>query len=167
MKLTVLGAYLHRLTPERLSAWIVEDVQSFADTIRDLKSRGLATSWTEEEIVERAAELPAELFEELNSVALFEVLVEQHGGKFDPYEIFEKHTTQVAWEPAYLSADGETVVADSASELGGVNVFRVAFFVHEWPEDGELTGPTGPLAHPPFVSVPERLWKLAPYAQVD
>jgi hypothetical protein len=150
-----------------MATWISDDVQSFVDCIRDLKSRGLATSWSEEEIVERAAELPRELSEALSSAALFEVLVENHIGQFDPYQIHERHTTQVAWEPAYLSDDGEKAIAENVSELGESKAFRVAFYVHEWPEGGELVGPAGTLAHPPLTWVPERLWKLAPYELLD
>lgn len=167
MQLTVLGAYLPRLTPERLAAWIAEDVHSFATGIRELKAQGLAQSWSEEEIDSRAAELPGELEEALGAAALFEMMVENHAGDFDPLAISEKHTTSVAWEPVYLSTDGNRSIAEHPRELAGVKSFRVAFFVHEWPEGGELIGPTGPLAHPPFTATPERLWKLAPYALLD
>ena len=167
MKLTVIGAYLPRLTPQRLAAWIVEDVQSFATGIREMKSQGLAQSWSEEEIKSRAAELPEELEEALSAAALFEVLVENHVGDFDPFAIFERRTTSIAWEPVYLSLDGNRSIAERPSELASVKSFRVAFYVHDWSEGGELVGPTGPLVHPPFAATPERLWKLAPYALLD
>jgi hypothetical protein len=167
MQLTVLGAYLPRLSPERLAAWIVADVQSFATEIRAMKSRGLAQSWSEEEIESRAAELPEELEAALSAAALFEVLVDDHVGDFDPFAIFEKHTTSVAWEPAYLSLDGTHSIAEHIGELADVKSFRIAFYVHEWPEGGELVGPMGPLVHPPFAETPERLWKLARYALLD
>lgn len=167
MQLTVIGAYLPRLSPERLAAWIAEDVQSFATGIRAMKSQGLAQSWSEDEIDSRSAELPNELEEALSAAALFEVLVEGHVGDFDPFAIFEKHTTSVAWEPVYLSLDGIHSIAQSTGELADVKSFRVAFYVHEWPEGGELVGPKGPLICPPFAETPERLWKLAPYAFLD
>ena len=167
MKLTVVGAYLPRLTPGRLSDWIQADVAAYVEGMRDLKSRGLAQSTSEEEIKEIAAELPGELAEALNAAALFEVVVEDHSGNFDPYTLREKQTTSVAWEPTYLSLDGERKIAESASELTEGTSFRVAFYVHDWPEDGVLIGPTGPLDLPPFKSVPERLWTLAPYEPLD
>lgn len=167
MKLTVIGAYLPRLTPERLAAWIEEDVQSFVTRIREMQSQGLAQSWSEEEIESRAAELPEEVKEALSAAALFEVLVEDHVGDFDPFAIFEKYTTSVAWEPAYLSLDGTYSIAERIGDLQAVMSFRVVFYVHEWPEVGELVGPMGVLIHPPFVETPERLWKLAPYALLD
>jgi len=167
MQLTVLGAYMPRLTPARLAAWVAEDVQSFTKGIRELRTKGLAQSSTEEKIAARAAELTEELEEALTAAALFEVLVEYHAGDFDACAIFEKHTTSVAWKPAYLSTDGNRSIAEHPSELAGVESFRVAFFVHEWPEGGELVGPTGPLTHPPFAATPERLWKLAPYTLLD
>jgi len=84
MQLTVIGAHLPRLSPERLAAWIVEDVQSFATGIRAMKSQGLAQSWSEDEIASRSAELPNELEEALSAAALFEVLVEGHVGDLYP-----------------------------------------------------------------------------------
>jgi hypothetical protein len=167
MQLTVIGAYLPRLSPERLTAWIEEEVQSFATDIRAMKSRGLAQSWSEEEIDSRAAELPEELEEALSAAALFEVLVEEHVGDFDPFAISEKHTSSVAWEPVYLSLDGTHSIAEHVGDLMDVKSFRVAFYVHEWPEGGELVGPMGLLIHPPFVETPERLWRLAPYVLLD
>ncbi|PZO16937.1 MAG: hypothetical protein DCE87_04945 [Betaproteobacteria bacterium] len=167
MKLTVIGAYLPRLTPERLAVWIQDDVADFVEGIRDLQSQGLAQYWSDDQLQERAAELPSEMREAMNSAALFEVLVEDHKGEFDPYGISEKETTSVAWEPAYLSEDGGESIAEDVSELGEVNRFRVAFYVHDWPKKGELIGPTGPLVHPTFGPVPERLWKLAPYVLLD
>lgn len=167
MKLTVIGAYLPRLSPERLASWIQDDVADFVKGIRELQSLGLAQSWSDDELQERAAELPVELADAMNSVALFEVLVDDHTGEFDPYEISEKETTSVAWEPAYLSEDGNASIADDVSELANVTKFRVAFYVHGWPERGELIGPTGPLGSHKFQPVPERLWKLAPYELLD
>lgn len=167
MKLTVIGAYLPRLTPERLALWIEKDVHAFATSIREMKLQGLAQSWSEEEIESRAAELPEELEEALSAAALFEVLVEDHLGDFDPFAIFEKHTGSVAWEPAYLSLDGTHSIGESNGDLPDVKNFRVVFYVHEWPEAGELVGPTGAIIHPPFAETPERLWKLAPYVLLD
>src|SRR5687767_6703131 len=120
MQLTVIGAYLPRLAPDRLAAWIAEDVQSFAAGIREMKSQGLAQSWSDEEIESRAAELPEDLEEALSGAALFEVLVENHTGEFDPFAIYEKHTTSVAWEPVYLSTDGNRSIAERPSELVSV-----------------------------------------------
>ncbi|BET26674.1 hypothetical protein EV673_0209 [Limnobacter thiooxidans] len=167
MKLTVIGAYLPRPTPERLAAWIRDDVADFVEGIRDLRSRGFAQYWSDDRLHDRAAELPGELEKAISSAALFEVLVEDHTGEFDPYEISEKETTSVAWEPAYLSVDGVESIAQNVSKPREVNRFRVAFYVHDWPEEGELTGPNGPLAHPTFQPVPERLWTLAPYDLLD
>ncbi|WP_147383849.1 hypothetical protein [Noviherbaspirillum sedimenti] len=140
-------------------------MKAFVDGIRELQQRGLAKSWSEEELMARAAELPEELQSSLNSVALFEVLVQDHGGEFDPYSISEKETTAVAWEPTYLSVDGEEHIGEES--MPAASSFRVAFYVHEWPEGGTLIGPAGVLSLPEFKPVPERLWKLAPYALLD
>ena len=37
MQLTVLGAYLPRMSPKRLTAWIADDVKEFVDGIRELQ----------------------------------------------------------------------------------------------------------------------------------
>lgn len=111
--------------------------------------------------------LPRELGEALGSAVLIELLVESHGGAFDPDDFYEAQTTSVAWEPAYLSVNGDQKVAEVLSELNPEEPFRVAFFVHDWPENGTLVGPTGKLALPSFESVPERLWRLAPYVLLD
>lgn len=167
MRLTVLGAYLPRLSPERLASWVANYVGDFVDGIHELQQRGLAKSWSEEELMERAAALPEELEASLNVAALFEVLVEDHDGGFDPFSISEKETSSVAWEPAYLTVDGQGHIAEDASDLPAASAFRVAFYVHDWPQTGTLVGPFGQLPLPGFEPIPERLWQLAPYAQLD
>lgn len=148
-------------------SWVKDDVKDFVDGIHELQQRGLAKFWSEEELMERAAELPEELKASLSAAAFFEVLVEDHDGGFDPFSISEKKTTAVAWEPAYLSADGQERIGEDIADLSAAGSFRVAFYVHDWPEGGALVGPSGSFPLPGFEPVPERLWKLAPYSQLD
>ena len=167
MNIKVLGAYRPSLTPERMAEWICSDVAAFGVEIRELRLRGLAQYWTEEKLLQREAELPREMAEALNSAVLLELLVEGHGGTFDPDQFFEEQTSSVAWEPAYLSTTGDEIAAKTLSDLSTEDAFRVAFYVHDWPEHGVLVGPMGKLALPSFAPVPERLWKLAPYVLLD
>jgi hypothetical protein len=167
MRLSILGAYLPRLSPERLAAWVKEDVKEFVDGIRELQQRGLAQSWSDHELRTRAEELPQELESSLNAVALFEMFVQDHHGEFDPFSTSEKETTSVAWEPAFLSVDGQELIGAEGADLRTVETFRVAFYIHDWPEKGVLVGPCGELPIPRFEPVPERLWTLAPYVQLD
>lgn len=71
MQLTVIGAYLPRLDQARLSRWIAEDVESFKATIRALLERGIG-KMSDDEIELRAKDLPHELNDDLQQVALFE-----------------------------------------------------------------------------------------------
>ncbi|UUZ63092.1 hypothetical protein LP417_25715 [Polaromonas sp. P1-6] len=142
MQLTVVGAYLPRLSSGRLAAWIADDVKSFIDGLHELQLRGLATSWSEEDIQTRAEELPMELDRDLASAALFEILVQEHQGGFDPFAFSEQTTTAVAWEPAFLNESGEEAICEDISDLLAHRGFRCAFYVHEWPQNGVLFGPT-------------------------
>jgi len=166
MQLTVVGAYLPRLDQARLSRWIADDVVSFKKTIRELRERGV-TQTTDEEIELRAEELPEELNSDLQQVALFEVEVLGNSKVFVGTSFQERKTTAVSWEPVYLSLSGEEVICDKSDAPPELQEFRVAFYIHDWPQDGLLDGPLGELPLPPFSPLPERLWKLAPYSLVD
>lgn len=111
--------------------------------------------------------LTVEYVSALRGVALFEIRVEQCEGVFDFMQVSEQLTTSVAWEPVLLTEDGEATIETKDPFITEMPAFRAAFFVHDWPENGTLLGPTGPLSLPEFTPVPERLWKLAPYELLD
>ena len=90
-----------------------------------------------------------------------------NGQEFDPCDFCNPETGYVGWQPAFLSIDGERVIVDSYKAPRELSNFRVAFYIHEWTEQGALVGPTGPLILPQFTPVPGRLWKLAPYTCLD
>jgi hypothetical protein len=166
MNILVVGAYLPRLTPERVNQFIDEDVSSFLTTIRELRSQG-KTQWPEGDLVARAEEIREELNEELQSVALIELKIDSADASFDILSFHEKKTTAVAWEPAYLTTDGTELTCEPENGPPPAGSFRVAFYIHDWPNDGRLVGPNGEIDLPSFCEVPERLWRLAPYALLD
>lgn len=166
MQLRVIGAHLPRLDQAGIASFIEDDVASFKATMRDLIARGVSTA-TPHEVEERALELPGELNADLQRCALFEVEVTGNGQDFDPTDFSNPVSGYLGWEPAFLSMDGEQVVTEAYKAPADLSDFRVAFYIHEWDEPGQLVGPTGTLALPSFTPVPARLWKLAPYACVD
>jgi hypothetical protein len=167
MQLRVVGAHLPRLDQSGVSSFIVSSVERFRRTLRDLRAKSDSFSWSDEEIEDRALELPRELDADLQRCALFEIEVIGNNSKFDPSAIHEVSTTNCGWEPAFLSMDGERIITESYTAPAELNDFRVAFYIHEWPENGRLIGPLGEVPLPAFTPVPNRLWTLAPYNCVD
>ncbi len=98
---------------------------------------------------------------DLERAALFEAEVSNNDGSFDATRI------ERAWEPVYLTPDGNAPLEESGVSVASAKAFRVAFYVQEWQEGQTLAGPNGPLVLPKFMRVPERLWHLAPYAIAD
>jgi len=125
------------------------------------------SSWSLEDVDERALEIADELNTDLQSCALFEVEVQENAQRFHASDFSNSATGLCGWEPAYLSLDGESVVSEASWVPPELETFRVAFYVHEWSESGRLLGPTGELELPACTPVPARLWKLAPYACLD
>ena len=167
MELSVTGAYLPRLDQSRLAQFITDEVTAFSKGILNLRARGFAQSMTDATIAIRCLEIPEELDYDLQRAALFEVEVRGNTQKFLSTSFVEERTHHVSWEPVYLSLDGTRIVSEWVDAPPELSDFRVAFYLHEWPPDGKLIGPTGHLPIPPFAPVPERLWTLAPYSTVD
>jgi hypothetical protein len=162
MNTRLLGAYLPRLTPERIARHVEEDRLRFVNVgIPDLQRRGFALDWTKEAIEERATEIAEEKAYCIERAALFEVEILHADRHFEPGS-FEN-----AWEPAFLDPEGQRVVAGSMADLDFSQPFRLVFWVHDWGEEAVLEGPDGPIAIERFEPVPERLWALAPYEIVD
>jgi hypothetical protein len=166
MPITVIGAYLPRLDQEGIAQFIERDVASFKNTMLDLIKRRISNS-TEEDIEERALELPEELDADLQRCALFEVEITDFIGELDPTDFCNPDTGCVGYEPAFLSLDGMTVIADAYNTPSKLTGYRVAFYIHEWDDASRLVVPDGPLELPIFKPVPERLWELAPYSCLD
>ena len=158
----LVGAYLPRLTPDRLVQHVEDDRWRFVHVgVPELQRQGFLLDLTVEAIEERAAEIAEEMAYNLERAALFEFAIHEAKHPFDP-GVFEG-----AWEPAYLDITGQRVIVESAHDLPGAEPFRLAFWIHDWEAESVLKGPEGPIAIDAFQAVPERLWSLAPYAIVD
>jgi hypothetical protein len=114
-----------------------------------------------------ALELPEELNADLQRCALFEAEVTGNTSEFNPADFSNPVTSYAGWQPAFLTLDGKSILFEAYQAPATLEAFRVAIYIHEWDEPGTLVGPTGPLELPPFAKVPDRLWKLAPYACLD
>jgi hypothetical protein len=118
--------------------------------------------WTDSEMQENREELE----DALSQVVLVEVLVSAatkkvNVGKFvQPLEGVASERWKVAYGERYLSEDGTRNLGDEQPDL---QTFRIAFYIHNWHEGGNLRGPSGLLALPPMKPMPARLWRLAPY----
>ena len=133
----------------------------------------------------RAAEIvalsPDELIEireglerDLANAALVEVLVSNPDSSFSidafqqPNPDLAEGQWQVAWCEKFLTTDGTARLAElKSNELPTEKHYRVAFYIHDWKHERGLHGPYGPLQLPSPEPMPSRLWKLAPYEQVD
>ncbi|MDZ7813761.1 MAG: hypothetical protein U5L74_11875 [Ideonella sp.] len=162
MNIRLLGAYLPRLTPERIARHVEEDRLRFINVgVPDLQRQGFVLDWSKEDIAERSFEIAEEMAYCIERAALFEVVVSQADLYFEP-GVFEN-----AWEPAFLDIDGLKVIAESVTDLDVSKPFRLVFWVHDWTAESVLDGPNGPVPIERFEPVPERLWDLAPYDIVD
>jgi hypothetical protein len=162
MNTRLLGAYLPRLTPERIAQHVEADRFRFVNVgVPDLQRQGFALDWSKDEIEERSLEIAEEKTYCLERAALFEFEVSEADQYFEP-GVFEN-----AWEPAFLDIDGLRIVAESMAELDTTRPFRLVFWIHDWTDQSVLDGPNGPVAIEQFQPVPERLWELAPYEVVD
>jgi len=166
MQIRVLGAHLPRLDQAGVARFIRDEVERFKQTLFELIESG-TVKLDRQEIEDRALELAEELDDDLQRCALFELEVTGNDTEFDPSEYGNPEQGLLAWEPAFMSMDGATVVSVAYKAPADLRDFRVAFWVQDWELPGRLVGPDGELELPPFTPVPERLWKLAPYSRVD
>ncbi len=166
MHIRVIGAHLPRLDAQSIESFIANDVAEFKVLMAARIEQG-KSEWNIEELDERALEIAEELRSDLQKCALFEVEVIGNKIRFQASDFSNPVTGLCGWEPAYLSLDGESVVAEGSWVPPEIERFRAAFYIHEWGESGRVLGPTGELSLLPFTAVPARLWRLAPYACLD
>ena len=115
---------------------------------------------SDEEVLVRADEIAEDTERELERAALFELEVRMKDS-FDLSSIIE------AWEPCYLTPDGESTLEGLGLSPSTATAYRVAFWVHDWHEGKKLTGLDQMLSFPTPEAVPGRVGGLAPYALVD
>jgi len=102
---------------------------------------------------------------ELSSVVLIEALIENRDGRFDLGDFAQPESDQTAYDEAFLSLDGKSVL--SRLRAPDVEPLRLTFFVHFFDPESPLMTSYGELALPPVQEMPERLQVLAPYHPVD
>jgi len=166
VNITLLGSYLPKLSADGIQSFIDRDIEEFIKTIRELREKGVTRHWPEDVLQERAVELRAELREDLNHVALFEVEVTGNDNSLDILNFQEPETTCCAWAHAYLTLDGDATLQEPHEAPPSGN-FRLAFYIQDWKDHSTLVGPLGPIEINNFQVVPERLWRLAPYELLD
>lgn len=166
MNIRVIGAYLPRLAQNSINQFILHEVTEYKTFWIERIQSG-KSDWSIEGVEEGALDLSDALNTDLQKCAMFEVEVTDNSQKFYASDFSNLVTGLCGWEPAYLSLDGESVIADGVWISSEIKSFRVVFYIHEWEELGRLSGPTGELSLPPFSAAPARLWRLAPYSCVD
>ena len=137
-----------------------------------------------EELVAKQAELSygeafspeqrAQVRELLESAVLVEVLVSDADADFNVGGFMQENPElppmnwQAAWAEAFLSADGDRLLAERWNPLPpGHTTFRVTFFIHEWRVDRALLSSYGSLPGGAPTPMPERLRELVPYELLD
>ena len=166
MKIHVLGAYLPHLDQQGIANFIASDILQYREFWRNRISQA-KSSWSIDEMEERAKELADELNTDLQTCAIFEVEVTGNTQTFHASDFFNPISGNCGWEPAYLTVDGQLRITDNDYVSPTTEHFRVVFYIHKWGESGFLQSPTGELKLPQFSIVPPRLWQLAPYVCMD
>jgi hypothetical protein len=142
----VLGAYQVELTDEL-----------FREAM-ETKYGGMELSESQRQQAE------ANVREELSSVVLLEVLVENADERFDVGDFSQRGSDQVAYDEAYLALDGTSVV--SRFKAPESDSFRVVFFLHFFDPTESLVSSYGEVPVPAIQEMPERLRSLVSYEPV-
>ena len=111
---------------------------------------------------------------QLASTVLVEVLVSDADSRFkvsdftQPDGQLPPENWQVAWAEAFLSADGQRLMAERwDSAPAGLTSFRVAFYIHFYKAGEPLLSSYGSLTATLALPMPERLAQLVPYELVE
>jgi hypothetical protein len=142
----ILGVYKVDMTDDRLRQTM------------DEKYGGIALSESERRQVEECVR------EELSSVVLIEVLVENRDDHFDVGDFTQPGREQVAYDEAYLSPDGTSVLSRLRMPEDGS--LRLAFFLHFFDPEKPLVTSYGELPTPPIQKMPDILPLLVLYEPV-
>lgn len=111
--------------------------------------------------------------EQLQSVALIEVLITGanerfHVGDFtQPQAGVPRSNWQVAYDEAYLSSDGESLLSRDKPPPGEPASLRLAFFLHFYNAQQPILSSYGEVKCPALQAMPQRLRRLVPYRPVD
>lgn len=181
-KVQVIGVYSPSASGAEYEAFIAKEVASRNPINFSAETKAFLTRFGRAaEIVELSsdelAEIREDLENELSRAVLVEVLVTNPDSSFSigafvhPDPTLPPGQWQVAWCEKFLTPDGTALLGDlptcSVNKLPAAKHYRVAFYIHDWKHEQGLHGPYGPLWLPPIEPMPSRLWRLAPYEQVD
>lgn len=144
MHIRVLGAHLPRLNKQSIENFIDDDTAHFKTFMAERINLG-KSNWTLEEVDARALEIAEDLRANLRTCALFEVEVTDNTQRFHASDLSNPVTLLRGWEPAYLSPDGESAIAEGSWVPAEVHSLRAEFYILEWEESGSPAGPTGDL----------------------
>jgi hypothetical protein len=145
---------------EVIGAYRVEVDDDLIGRAFEIKYGGLDLSESE------SGERRDEVIEELSGLVLIELLVHGRDDRFDVGDFGQSATEQVAYDEAFLSADGTAVVAH-VIDPPAMEPLRVAFFLHSFDPSEPLETSYGTFEVPALQAMPERLLKLRPYEPVD
>ncbi|MBK7201928.1 hypothetical protein [Candidatus Amarolinea dominans] len=103
--------------------------------------------------------------QELSSVVLIDVLVNDPDKQFDVGDFGQRGLDQAPYDEAYLSLDRASVT--SRFEAPATDSFRVAFFLHFYNPLKPLTTSYGEVPVPAVQAMPKRFQEMLPYTAVD
>ena len=175
----VIGLYSPKANKAEYEAFLSKEVASrnpinfSQETKAFLERVGRASeivALTEDEL----SEIREEIDRELSSAVLVEVLVDHADNALRIADFVQPDPSrppgswQVAWCEKFLTHDGNARLDDPGyDKLPPQERYRIAFYIHEWKHDLGLLSSYGSLPLPQVEPMPSRLWKLAPYEQVD
>jgi hypothetical protein len=118
-------------------------------------------------------EADCQIREQLSSVVLIEVFVENRDEAFDIADFVQPRIGvdadhwQAAWAEAYLTIDGTSLAVERWSSAPQTGDLRIAFFVHYWDRSAPLRSSYGEIIGLEPQPMPDRLARLVPYEFAD
>ena len=147
-KIRIIGAYPVPMTDQLIASAMA------------LKFGDAGLGWWARRRAERAVR------KELSAIALVEVEVTGVDGKFDVGQFRQPGSDQAAYDEAYLSQDGDTVLSRAFDRPHGSD-FRLAFYLHYFGWGRPLNTSYGDVEVPGPTPMPDRLARVMTYEPVD
>ena len=141
-----------------LGAYKVELTDDLFQRAMELKYGGIELSKRQRLEAER------DVRNELSSIVLIEAVVENPDDRFDAGDFTQPGSDQVAYDEAFLSPDGTSVI--SRLRAPDTQPLRLTFFLHFFDPKKPLLTSYREVPVPPVQRMPERLKSLVPYEPV-
>lgn len=142
-----------------LGVYKVEPTPSLINKSWELKFGGLELP------EEHRQQTEATVRDELSSVYLIEVIVQNRDEYFNINDFTQSGSDQVAYNEIFLTLDGCSVLSRFLDPDD--KDLRIAFFLHFFDPHKPLQSSYGELEIPSVHAMPQRLINLAPYNPVD